>query len=126
MTAIENACRSEVTVVYVLRHVRYRRAFLTLMSELRAVTTSLMSAIGADPGGYGLAERPDRDGWFVEVIRFATEKERHRFDDLYCRDRRASAVQGLLDDLVDAKRSDYVLTRREPQRCAPVLTRSCA
>jgi len=107
----EVAAGGELRIVYVLRDPEDRGAFLNLMSELKTVTTDLMQSVGTGPGEYSMTERPDRDGWFVEVLRFASEKERTRFDDLYSQDRRASALQSLLDELLDAQRSDYVLVR---------------
>jgi hypothetical protein len=107
----ENGAASQLSVVYVLRAPRYREAFLSLMSELRVVTTRLMSYAGADPGEYTMTEHPDRAGWFIERLRFSSEKERAKFDDLYSCDRKTTALQTLVDDLVDGTRSDYVLTR---------------
>jgi hypothetical protein len=121
MTASAPDTSSEIRVVYVLRSSRNRTAFLTLMSELQSVTRTLMESAGAKAGGYSMMERTDRDGWFIETMRFGSEQERNRFDDLYCLDRKASALQGLLNDLVDGARSDYVLTRRQSRGCAPAI-----
>jgi hypothetical protein len=114
---------SEVRVAYVLQRPQYREGFLQLMAELRTVTRDLLASVGANPNGYWMEERPDRDGWFVEVIRFGSDEQRSRFDDLYSQDRRASALQGLLDELVDAARSDYVLMR-PPSHREPTASRS--
>jgi hypothetical protein len=73
----------------------------------------LMATAGADASAYTMMERADRQGWFVEVLRFPTEIERNRFDILYSEDRKASALQALIDGLVDPARSDY-LVRRGP------------
>jgi hypothetical protein len=101
---------SEVRMVYVLRNRECRPAFLDLMSELKTVTTELMAQAGASPAAYTLTERRDREGFFVEVLRFAGPRERDKFDRLYCDSRRTSAIHALIDDLVDASRSDYVVT----------------
>src|SRR5262245_11935439 len=83
----------EIRVVYVLRSSRQRAEFLTLMSELRTVTENLIQAAGASASGYSMTERADRDGWFIETLKFASDDQRSRFDDLYCADRRATALQ---------------------------------
>jgi hypothetical protein len=111
-----NAQGTEVKVVYVLRKPECRDAFLDLMAALQTATADLMICAGAKTSDYSLTERADRVGWFVESIRFANEKEHCRFDDLYCEDRRTSAVQELLDELVDSSRSDYLVIRRTPPR----------
>jgi hypothetical protein len=119
----EASAASKIEVVYVLQSLRHRGPFLNLMSELRTATTHLLATVGADPAQYSMTEREDRDGWFVEVMHFGSEQERNRFDELYCQDRAASAIQGLLDDYVDGARSDYVLTRRQSRGCRPVSRR---
>jgi hypothetical protein len=110
MLARENAS-TEVRVVYVLRRPEYRETFLDLMTSLREATLDLMTQAGARASDYVLEERRDRRGWFVEVLRFASEKEHSRFDEMYCQDRRTAALQALVDDLVDSSWSDYVVTR---------------
>jgi hypothetical protein len=110
----------EVAVVYVLRAPRYRPPFLALMAELRPVTTALMRLTGASARSYTLLERDDRQGWFIEVLEFAGEQERAKFDDLYSQDRRAAAIQGLLDELLDATKSDYVVVRGADKGRAPL------
>jgi len=102
---------SRLTVVYVLRTPHRRDEFLALMSDLRRVTLELMASAGADPSSYTMTEHPKRPGWFVESVPFPSEKEQAKFDDLYHQDRRTATLQSLLDELVDAARSDYVLTR---------------
>jgi len=109
----ETPTASRLTIVYVLRTPHRRDAFLALMSELRQVTVDLMlmASAGAAADAYTLTEDPARPGWFVETLRFPSEKEHVKFDDLYHQDRRTSTLQALLDELVDGARSDYVLTR---------------
>jgi hypothetical protein len=114
----------ELKVVYVLHRSGNRRAFLQLMSELRSVTQELLGQVGANPCDYTLTEQAEREGWFTEIIRFACDQHHSRFDDLYSSDRRTTAIQSLLDDLVDGARSDYILTRRQSRGCEPVVRRS--
>jgi hypothetical protein len=108
----EASVGSEVRVLYVLRTPACRSAFLELMAKLQVTTTDLMRQVGADAAGYSIVELPSRSGWFLETLRFASEKERTRFDELFCEDRRSAAAHALLDDLLDGARSDYVVTRR--------------
>jgi hypothetical protein len=98
-----------VRIVYALRKPDFRDEFLKLMNELRTVTRMVMRAADAADGEYSMGEVAGRPDCFEEVIRFKTEKERSRFDDLYCQDRAAGAIQGLLDELLDASRSDYAV-----------------
>jgi hypothetical protein len=107
----------ELRMVYVLRDERCRSTFMDLMSEQASVAAALMTLAGADGHSYALNEQPGRRrGKFVEVLGFASERERDRFDDLYCQDRKIAAIQGLIDELVDAAHSDYVVTRGAPER----------
>jgi hypothetical protein len=111
MLETETSVGSDIRVLYVLKTPACRAAFLELMSELQVTTVDLMTQVGAGADGYTIVELPGRPGWFLETLRFASEKERTRFDELFCADRRGAAAHALLDDLLDSARSDYVVTR---------------
>jgi hypothetical protein len=110
-----SAARRTIKIVYAIRTPEVRDEFLKLMDELRTVTRKLMRLAGADDGEYSLSEIRDLPGRFEETIKFKDESQRLKFDDLYCQDRTATTLQGLLNELLDASKSDFAVTgEREP------------
>jgi hypothetical protein len=101
--------RRTVRMIYALRKPDVRDEFLRLMTELRTVTRLLMRSADAADGEYSMSEIAGRPDCFEEIIHFKSEKERNKFDDLYCEDRTASAIQALLDELLDGSRSDFTV-----------------
>ena len=109
------AARRTIKLTYTIRTPDVRDDFLKLTGELRTATRKVMRLAGADDGEYSFSEVSERPGRFEETIRFKNEIQRLKFDDLYCQDRTVTALQALLNDLLDASQSDFAVTGdREP------------
>jgi len=107
--------RRTIKMTYTIRAPEVRDDFRKLMDDLRTATRKLMRLAGADDGEYSFSEVSERPGRFEETIKFKNETQRLKFDDLYCQDRTVTAVQALLNDLLDASQSDFAVTDdREP------------
>ncbi len=94
-----------LAITYSIREGR-RPEFYELMKELKP----LLSAIGgADCTVY---EDRSRASYFMEVFRFKDEAEFTAFDDKFHKDRKIAAIYSLLDDIVEAEKSDFKIFER--------------
>jgi hypothetical protein len=94
-----------LAITYSIREGR-RGEFFDLMRELKP----LLGGIGgADCTIYEDRSRPN---YFMEVFRFKDEAEFTAFDDKFHKDRKIAAVYALLDDIVEAEKSDFKIFER--------------
>jgi hypothetical protein len=94
-----------LTITYSIREGR-RGEFFDLMRELKP----LLSGIGGlDCTIYEDRSRPN---YFMEVFRFKDEAEFTAFDDKFHKDRKIAAIYALLDDIVEAEKSDFKIFER--------------
>ena len=92
-------------ITYSIRDGR-RGEFFDLVRELKP----LLSAIGGtDCTVYEDRSRPN---YFMEVFRFKDEAEFTAFDDKFHKDRKIAAIYALLDDIVEAEKSDFKIFER--------------
>jgi hypothetical protein len=94
-----------LAISYSIREGR-RDEFFELMRELKA----LLSAIGG--GDCTVYEDRSRPSYFMEVFRFKDEAEFTAFDDKFHKDRKIAAIYALLDDIVEAEKSDFKIFER--------------
>ena len=50
--------------------------------------------------------------YFMEIFRFRDEAEFTAFDDKFHKDRKIAAIYGLLDEIVEAEKSDFKIYDR--------------
>jgi len=94
-----------LAITYAIRDGR-RGEFFDLMRELKP----LLGGIGGtDCTVYEDRSRPN---YFMEVFRFKDEAEFTAFDDKFHKDRKIAAVYALLDDIVEAEKSDFKIFER--------------
>jgi hypothetical protein len=94
-----------LAITYSIRDGR-RNEFFELIKELKP----LLAAIGGvDCTVYEDRSRPN---YFMEVFRFKDEAEFTAFDDKFHKDRKIAAVYALLDDIVEAEKSDFKIFER--------------
>jgi hypothetical protein len=94
-----------LAITYSIREGR-RGEFFDLMRELKP----LLSGIGGmDCTIYEDRSRPH---YFMEVFRFKDEAEFTAFDDKFHKDRKIAAIYALLDDIVEAEKSDFKIYER--------------
>ncbi len=94
-----------LAITYSIREGR-RGEFFDLMRELKP----LLGAIGGlDCTIYEDRSRPN---YFMEVFRFKDEAEFTAFDDKFHKDRKIAAIYALLDDIVEAEKSDFKIFER--------------
>jgi hypothetical protein len=94
-----------LAITYSIRDGR-RGEFFDLMRELKP----LLSGIGGtDCTVYEDRSRPN---YFMEVFRFKDEAEFTAFDDKFHKDRKIAAIYALLDDIVEAEKSDFKIFER--------------
>jgi hypothetical protein len=94
-----------LAITYSIRDGR-RGEFFDLMRELKPLLTSIG---GADVSVYEDRSRPN---YLMEVFRFKDEAEFTAFDDKFHKDRKIAAVYALLDDIVEAEKSDFKIFER--------------
>jgi hypothetical protein len=95
-----------LAITYSIREGR-RSEFFELMKDLKP----LLNAIGgADCTFYEDRSRPN---YFMEVFRFKDEAEFTAFDDKFHKDRKIAAIYSLLDDIVEAEKSDFKIFERK-------------
>ena len=94
-----------LAITYSIRDGR-RGEFFDLMRELKP----LLGGIGGtDCTVYEDRTRPN---YFMEVFRFKDEAEFTAFDDKFHKDRKIAAIYALLDDIVEAEKSDFKIFER--------------
>jgi hypothetical protein len=94
-----------LAITYSIRDGR-RGEFFDLMRELKP----LLSGIGGmDCTIYEDRSRPN---YFMEVFRFKDEAEFTAFDDKFHKDRKIAAIYALLDDIIEAEKSDFKIFER--------------
>ena len=94
-----------LAITYSIREGR-RGEFFDLMRELKP----LLSGIGGmDCTIYEDRSRPN---YFMEVFRFKDDAEFTAFDDKFHKDRKIAAIYALLDDIVEAEKSDFKIFER--------------
>ena len=94
-----------LAITYSIRDGR-RGEFFDLMRELKP----LLAGIGGiDCTIYEDRSRPN---YFMEVFRFKDEAEFTAFDDKFHKDRKIAAIYALLDDIVEAEKSDFKIFER--------------
>jgi len=94
-----------LVISYSIRDGR-RADFLNLISDLKPL---LISIGGAD---FTLYEDRSRANYFMEIFRFRDEAEFTAFDDKFHKDRKIAAIYGLLDEIVEAEKSDFKIYDR--------------
>jgi hypothetical protein len=94
-----------LAITYSIREGR-RAEFYELMKELKP----LLSAIGGTD--CTVYEDRSRASYFMEVFRFKDEAEFTAFDDKFHKDRKIAAIYSLLDDIVEAEKSDFKIFER--------------
>ena len=77
-----------------------------LLRELKP----LLGAIGGTD--CTVYEDRSRTNYFMEVFRFKDEAEFTAFDDKFHKDRKIAAIYALLDDIVEAEKSDFKIFER--------------
>ena len=95
-----------LSISYSIRNGR-RQEFFDLMKELKPLLAMIG---GADCTIYEDRSRPS---YFMEVFRFKDEPEFTAFDDKFHKDRKIAAVYSLLDDIVEAEKSDFKIFERK-------------
>ncbi len=94
-----------LAITYSIRDGR-RGEFFDLMRELKP----LLAGIGGmDCTIYEDRSRPN---YFMEVFRFRDEAEFTAFDDKFHKDRKIAAIYALLDDIIEAEKSDFKIFER--------------
>jgi len=94
-----------LAITYSIREGR-RGEFFDLMRELKP----LLHAIGG--GDVAIYEDRSRPNYLMEVFRFKDEVEFTAFDDKFHKDRKIAAIYALLDDIVEAEKSDFKIFER--------------
>ena len=94
-----------LAITYSIRDGR-RGEFFDLMRELKP----LLSGIGGTD--CTIYEDRSRPNYFMELFRFKDEPEFTAFDDKFHKDRKIAAVYALLDDIVEAEKSDFKIFER--------------
>jgi len=94
-----------LAITYSIREGR-RGEFFDLMRELKP----LLAAIGGTD--CTIYEDRSRPNYFMEVFRFKDEGEFTAFDDKFHKDRKIAAIYALLDDIVEAEKSDFKIFER--------------
>jgi hypothetical protein len=94
-----------LAITYSIRDGR-RNEFFDLMKELKP----LLSSIGGND--CTVYEDRSRSNYFMEVFRFKDEAEFTAFDDKFHKDRKIAAIYALLDDIVEAEKSDFKIFER--------------
>jgi hypothetical protein len=94
-----------LAITYSIRDGR-RGEFFDLMRELKP----LLGTIGGTD--CTIYEDRSRPNYFMEVFRFKDEAEFTAFDDKFHKDRKIAAVYALLDDIVEAEKSDFKIFER--------------
>jgi hypothetical protein len=94
-----------LAITYSIREGR-RGEFFDLMRELKP----LLASIGG--GDCTVYEDRSRPNYFMEVFRFKDEAEFTAFDDKFHKDRKIAAIYALLDDIVEAEKSDFKIFER--------------
>jgi hypothetical protein len=94
-----------LVISYSIRDGR-RADFLNLISDLKPL---LLSIGGTD---FTLYEDRSRVNYFMEIFRFRDEAEFTAFDDKFHKDRKIAAIYGLLDEIVEAEKSDFKIFDR--------------
>jgi hypothetical protein len=94
-----------LAITYSIREGR-REEFFDLMRELKP----LLILIGG--GDCAVYEDRSRPSYFMEVFRFRDEAEFTAFDDKFHKDRKIAAIYALLDDIVEAEKSDFKIFER--------------
>jgi hypothetical protein len=95
-----------LAITYSIREGR-RNDFFALMRELKP----LLATIGGND--CMVFEDRSRPNYFMEVFRFKDEAEFTAFDDKFHKDRKIAAVYALLDDIVEAEKSDFKIFERK-------------
>ncbi len=95
-----------LAITYSIREGR-RSDFFALMRELKPLLASIG---GTDCMVFEDRSRPN---YFMEVFRFKDEAEFTAFDDKFHKDRKIAAVYALLDDIVEAEKSDFKIFERK-------------
>jgi hypothetical protein len=94
-----------LAITYSIREGR-REEFFQLLRELKP----LLGGIGGtDCTVYEDRSRPN---YLMEVFRFKDEAELTAFDDKFHKDRKIAAIYTLLDDIVEAEKSDFKIFER--------------
>lgn len=94
-----------LAITYSIREGR-RGEFFDLMRELKPL---LHTIGGSDVAIY---EDRSRANYLMEVFRFKDEAEFTAFDDKFHKDRKIAAIYALLDDIVEAEKSDFKIFER--------------
>jgi len=94
-----------LAITYSIREGR-RGEFFDLMRELKP----LLGGIGGTD--CTIYEDRSRPNYFMEVFRFKDEAEFTAFDDKFHKDRKIAAIYALLDDIVEAEKSDFKIFER--------------
>ena len=94
-----------LAITYSIRDGR-RGEFFDLMRELKPL---LLTIGGNDVTIYEDRSRPN---YFMEVFRFKDDAEFTAFDDKFHKDRKIAAIYALLDDIVEAEKSDFKIFER--------------
>jgi hypothetical protein len=94
-----------LVISYSIREGR-RADFLNLISDLKPL---LISIGGTD---FILYEDRSRVNYYMEIFRFRDEAEFTAFDDKFHKDRKIAAIYGLLDEIVEAEKSDFKIYDR--------------
>ena len=94
-----------LAITYSIREGR-RGEFFDLMRELKP----LLNTIGG--GDVAIYEDRSRPNYLMEVFRFKDDVEFTAFDDKFHKDRKIAAIYALLDDIVEAEKSDFKIFER--------------
>jgi hypothetical protein len=94
-----------LAITYSIREGR-RGEFFDLMRELKP----LLAVIGGTD--CTIYEDRSRPNYLMEVFRFKDEAEFTAFDDKFHKDRKIAAIYALLDDIVEAEKSDFKIFER--------------
>jgi hypothetical protein len=94
-----------LAITYSIREGR-RGEFFELMRELKPILT------GIGGNDCTIYEDRSRSSYFMEVFRFKDEAEFTAFDDKFHKDRKIATIYALLDDIVEAEKSDFKIFER--------------
>jgi len=95
-----------LAITYSIREGR-RAEFYDIMKDLKP----LLGVIGGSD--CRIYEDRSRPSYFMEVFRFKDEAEFTAFDDKFHKDRKIAAIYTLLDDIVEAEKSDFKIFERK-------------
>src|SRR5207247_653718 len=108
-TAFESAALEVAEVVFCSRDDSRAQHPFERHAEIGAHPPRIDPVAGTD---CTIPEDRSRPNYFMQVFRFKDEAEFTAFDDKFHKDRKIAAIYALLDDIVEAEKSDFKIFER--------------